>query len=235
MLSVKCLSCGKEFRTYPSNLARGCGKFCSKACHYKFHRGVNAPIPYSRVTKVCEVCGHEFTVKRSKNDTARFCSLRCMIQWRSSILRGENNPRYSPKTIRHCLQCGKSIEVSVNQAPRKVFCSRQCHGRWRNLHMKTKATKPELILAELLEKANIAHVSQKTIGNFKVDEFVPPGLIVEVDGEYWHNRNLTTIMEDKARQQYLEALNFKVLRFWAREILIKPAYCLKRIRYFLRS
>ena len=86
------------------------------------------------------------------------------------------------------------------------------------------------MLRELLDKANILHVYQKVIDEFKVDEFIPPNLVVEVDGEYWHNSNLERIMRDKARQQYLESFNFKVLRFRSKEILTKPAYCLRKIR-----
>lgn len=235
MVVVKCLNCGKEFKVYPSSLKRGAGKFCSKSCQYKFRRGINAPVPYSKVTKICEVCGKEFVVCRYKKDTARFCSRHCMLQWRSSIFQGKNNPHYKGKIIKYCLQCNKPIEVPINQAYRKVFCSRQCHGRWRALHIKNKATKPELVLSELLDKANIVHICQKAIGKFKVDEFIPPDLVVEVDGEYWHNSNLERIMKDKARQQYLESLSFKVLRFWSKEILAKPAYCLRKIRSSLTS
>lgn len=91
------------------------------------------------------------------------------------------------------------------------------------------------MLSELLNKTRVVHVCQKAIGRFKVDEFIPPNLIVEVDGEYWHNSSLERIMRDKARQQYLESLNFKVLRFWSKEILTKPAYCLRKIRSLLTS
>lgn len=36
-MEVKCLQCGSSFRTFPSRLKRGEGKFCSRACNAKYH------------------------------------------------------------------------------------------------------------------------------------------------------------------------------------------------------
>lgn len=33
------------------------------------------------ITKTCEVCGKEFTVRNYRKDTARFCSINCLNKW----------------------------------------------------------------------------------------------------------------------------------------------------------
>ncbi len=36
-MEVKCLQCESRFRTFPSRLKRGEGKFCSRSCNAKYH------------------------------------------------------------------------------------------------------------------------------------------------------------------------------------------------------
>lgn len=36
MLELRCEFCGKKFHTFPSKIARGCGRFCSHSCHTTF-------------------------------------------------------------------------------------------------------------------------------------------------------------------------------------------------------
>lgn len=48
------------------------------------------------ITKICEICGDEFKVKRCQSDQ-RFCSQKCMQKWQSENLVGENNSFYGHK------------------------------------------------------------------------------------------------------------------------------------------
>jgi hypothetical protein len=43
MLFKNCLVCKKKFRTFPSSVKRGDGKFCSQKCSQLYHTGKNHP------------------------------------------------------------------------------------------------------------------------------------------------------------------------------------------------
>lgn len=68
MMIVKCKQCEKEFRTYPSRIVRGRGRYCSKECQYQSMS--------NRIKKVCVMCEERFEVISSRKNQ-RYCSNRC--------------------------------------------------------------------------------------------------------------------------------------------------------------
>lgn len=76
-----CERCGAEFRTYPSEVKKGAGRFCSRTCA----RG-------GRVLRRCEYCGAEFLVYPSalKDNGGRFCSKSCAKR----PMRGPKHPSW---------------------------------------------------------------------------------------------------------------------------------------------
>jgi G:T-mismatch repair DNA endonuclease (very short patch repair protein) len=80
-------------------------------------------------------------------------------------------------------------------------------------------TKPELKMKELLDALGVAYVAQKIIHGFIVDFFLPSkNLIVEVDGEYWHGYP-NGLEKDRVRDEKLVTLGYKVVRFWAKDVM----------------
>lgn len=62
-----------------------------------------------------------------------------------------------------------------------------------------------------LDRLGIAYEHQHPIGRFFADFALPKyGLVIEVDGEYWHSKNPE---KDLARQKEIESLGWKVVRF----------------------
>jgi very-short-patch-repair endonuclease len=59
---------------------------------------------------------------------------------------------------------------------------------------------------------------QEPIGEYLIDFLLPNNLIIEVDGEYWHDfpegRD-----KDRIRDDILNSMGYKVLRFWANDVL----------------
>ena len=69
---------------------------------------------------------------------------------------------------------------------------------------------------------------QKNIGDFIVDFYCPAAkLVVEIDGGQHFTKNGR--LKDKARDQYLEGLGLKVLRFSGRDVFKKTEGVLERI------
>lgn len=70
-----CIVCGTEFLARPSDMKKGGGKYCSRACWN--NRG---PELTGRNRTTCEHCGRSFFSKPSRKDSGRgkFCSRKCM-------------------------------------------------------------------------------------------------------------------------------------------------------------
>ena len=69
----KCLHCGKEFRGHVNS------KFCSNACKSAYRRTTNA----DNVTRVCKVCGKEFSTNKYKSTMT--CSRSCANRMRKLL------------------------------------------------------------------------------------------------------------------------------------------------------
>ena len=107
----KCKGCRKPFKTKPSLVARGQGKFCSKACRDASQlRGVWVP---------CHVCTEEIWRRPCDFSNARthtfFCGPSCRSQWNEKVMpAGEQHPlwkggakSYRTRALKHYgLKCG---------------------------------------------------------------------------------------------------------------------------------
>ena len=85
-------------------------------------------------------------------------------------------------------------------------------------------------MQEGLKKQNIqfkTHVP--LLSKYQVDLFIKPNLIVECDGDYWHNL-LGAQEKDKKKDFRLKEAGYNVLRFWEHEILENKDTCLKLIK-----
>ena len=129
-----CEVCGKDFSTTTWEANKGWGRFCSHGCQSKWQSearsGENGPgWKGGKVTKVCEVCGKDFSVTPALAHTPRFCSSECFGRHRSENIRGENNPCWKEKIVKICEVCGKEFSVTPAKSHRK-FCSCECYGKW---------------------------------------------------------------------------------------------------------
>lgn len=79
---------------------------------------------------------------------------------------------------------------------------------------------------EVLEKLGIVFEKQKHIGPFFVDIFVPmENLIIECDGEYWHNLPGRP-EKDRKRDDYLKEKGFGVIHILEKDIRNNPRLAL---------
>lgn len=110
-----CKICGSEFYRKPSEIARGCGNYCSYECS-----NIGRTTGVTTVDKKCEFCGKEFQVKPAdiKRGRGHFCSPECA--W---------NARIRATTEQQCVQCGKTFHPEKRETNRGggKYCSRECY------------------------------------------------------------------------------------------------------------
>lgn len=110
---VKCKICGKEFRTIPSRIKEGRGKYCSPKCYYK---SIGETV-YCK----CKVCGKIFIIPLSAKERGRgkYCSKKCCY-----TINGEKHPLYNKVfTAEHCRK------ISINKIGNNSGAK---HPRWKN-------------------------------------------------------------------------------------------------------
>ncbi len=78
-IEVECNHCSKKFNVFPSDIARGSGKFCSRQCAFE-----NKKI---KMSVKCENCGNYYYVSPNRIGKTRFCSQRCFGFSQSERLR----------------------------------------------------------------------------------------------------------------------------------------------------
>jgi hypothetical protein len=89
-LIKKCECCGDSFRTKPSYVELGWGKYCSRACHHK-------KLKKGKVL-FCDLCNAETykspkSLKRSKSKKF-FCTKSCQTKWRNVQYIQEKHPNW---------------------------------------------------------------------------------------------------------------------------------------------
>jgi hypothetical protein len=88
MPNVECKICKNAFYIKPSHLARGWGKYCSKACQSKGQ--------LTGKYVLCAICSKEIwkmqkELRHSKSKNY-FCSKSCQTTWRNSVYVGTKHP-----------------------------------------------------------------------------------------------------------------------------------------------
>lgn len=97
------------------------------------------------LTKTCIVCGKPFHIgKKTKVDTAIYCSRKCKGTYRTQNYVGENGANFkNGNRVRMfkmtCSECGKEFNKEGCQAGKweKQFCSRKCQKLYYRKHNET--------------------------------------------------------------------------------------------------
>lgn len=107
-----CEVCGTSFWFYKSQQAES-RKHCSKECHRIAQN--EGEIPPSLT---CEICGSQYTRKKSEVENSRFCSAKCL---------DESKRRQVEK---ECECCHKTFSVNAHRSISARFCSEEC--KWKH-------------------------------------------------------------------------------------------------------
>lgn len=236
MRTITCIGCGKTVtrRMRPSQ------RYCSLDCYR------NGPRPQRETGehRACRQCGAEFYVTRHRVelDQGHYCSRRC---WATAAGSG--------KTEHVCKVCGKSFRWSPSRSLsghyRITYCSLGCRDadparRAMLLEMNTRMQRGRVTSAEaagyaLLDVLGMPYRRQEPFGGkFTPDAVIPDArLVVQFDGDYWHDRRGTSgeprirrrVELDRSQDRYVRACGWEVARFWATDLRDDPGGCLARL------
>lgn len=212
-----CLNCGTGF--HPRLKAKD-QRFCRIECRYEAKM---APM----VSIVCRGCGKRFAKKARLSTMRTACSVecrrkvdgtlhveckRCEKLFMSGREKGRPPRVHCSETCRRpvhlvkCRGCGNDFRATPSR--HRSFCSFSCYRAYCG------ETSIEKAMRECLTRLGLAFKTQVQIGRYSAD-FVLSGtrLVIEVDGEYWHNAE-----KDGHRDAYMGRLGWLTLRFAESEI-----------------
>lgn len=111
-INCTCEQCGKPFTRYPSEIKRGYGKYCCRACMDIGRQNLSI--------QICEQCKNEFraTGSAKRRNPGRFCSRECLFQ----------SMRTRIDCV--CLQCGNAFTTLPKEIKKGAgkYCSNECRG-----------------------------------------------------------------------------------------------------------
>lgn len=141
-----CKRCQKPFKTAPSEVAKGKGKYCSRECYNKARK--------NGIWLKCLVCGKAFRRTPSVMATRRatYCSRDCYNETRKRSVRKcatcgkpfearQDRGKYcsiecvavghaGPRNILECIVCHKMFSLPQRRGKPR-FCSKACQGKWQ--------------------------------------------------------------------------------------------------------
>ena len=263
---IKCDNCGKLFYRRQYHIDRqknkGQNNFCCPQCQKEYlHK-------QAFEVRVCEICGLEFEV--SKLSTQRFCSDQCQIQWQTTRTK-ELNPKFA-SILTPCTYCGIPHYVKPYKfnEQENFFCSIDCRQAWyaevysqreewreesrqRILSQLQNGcfdtdTMPQKIVNDILDELLVEYRREKPFEYYAVDNYLLNyGLIIEVQGDYWHANPLRytsslteaqyrRINRDKAKHSYVKRqYNIEILYLWEGDLIKRRDVCVELIKKYIAS
>jgi len=158
-------------------------------------------------------------------------------EWHKTNPVWNKGKKYSHKikpTKERCLKIAEKLKGNHNSRPwkDKVTDKHREIARKRRLKQRflKSDTKIEIKVQNLLKENGIEFKTQYPILNrYLADIFIKPNIVVEVDGDYWHNR-LENIYKDKLRDINMQTGGYKVVRLKEKEINNNLLNCLGKIK-----
>lgn len=248
-ISLICLYCGNKFKIPPHLKNR---KYCSKNCSYKGKIGNIR----KRVKIKCVECGDAFSVMPCRK--RKFCNKKCGYKNLSKARMGSGNPcfgkKYSLESRKRMSRdrkgrkmreetkkkIGKKNKISIKELWKNGDYKEKQLIAQRN-GMEKRPTKPEKIMINLIKENNLpfnyvgdgSFWVRKNEGCFNPDFInIKEKLIIEVFGDYWHNRE-DSKKRDKQRLKTYKRRGFKTIIVWEHE-LEETIQVIDRIVNFIR-
>src|SRR5208337_4729843 len=217
-------------------------KFSCKVCSKK---ATMLPERYLRVKKENRLCWCCELSAARRDSPIRFRSPEAIEKMKQSVRdRGVFIDKYEDRI---CPWCKNTFRVRLRSTgQRQKFCSDKCrladlnekgshqghHGYKGMLAVPMRDTKPEKLFKAYLDSKGISYTFQKKVGPFMFDFGLSNGILIEIDGDYWHynvNNPLITakpinakqtkkIARDKEKDEYCQKNSILLVRIWESEL-----------------
>ncbi len=210
---VTCIQCAAVFPLRRS-VAR-VQQFCSRKCFFAYDNPErrwwrNSPLAKNKITVQCASCQQPFETFPSRT-RRRFCSRECRSKLRITVT---------------CAWCGLVFDDFPSRSARR-FCSSSCSAIYGMVAWEKRRTPTgiEVRIDALLTTMRVAFISQKPLGTFMVDFYVPSArLVIECDGAYWHSLPVNQ-GRDARKDGWLRAHRYRVLRLTEYDINSDIDWC----------
>jgi very-short-patch-repair endonuclease len=124
---------------------------------------------------------------------------------------------------------GKSYEEVYGEAKAAEYKEKlRLASPQRLAKFKRKRTGPEKLVSNILTYLGVSYTEQTPLGYYTVDFLVPPKLVIQTDGDYWHgNPKVYSELSDAQRQRkrldascdsFLQHRGYTVLRLWEHDL-----------------
>lgn len=206
-----CIICHGKFQVKAYLVKQGFGVFCSRRCQNAIHRK-------QRISIICKQCGkpREVSPAIAKNNPS-FCSKKCSDDFMRDYV------------TRICRNCHRSFQIPTweTKKGKGSFCSRLCFIQYRGESTIEKRVR------YALQRSKIKFSQEVKIGAYRADFLLPElNLIIECDGEYWHDRKPGVTARDHRKTVFLQHKGYKVVRFPEQAIRKTP---IVRLQSFLQQ
>jgi very-short-patch-repair endonuclease len=238
--TIACAGCNVSFTKRCSPRTRYCSHPCALAATARRRR--------TGEDRSCKRCGSAFYVIRSRADIGEgvYCSLAC-----------HNAAQGDGKTDHVCKVCSGTFRWSPSRTAsgryNVTYCSLACRdadpdvlARLNRQNARQSRATPngvERAGYALLDSTGVPYRAQEVF----MDKFTPDAivdealLLVQFDGDYWHDRAGTStesrilrrVALDRSQDVYAAACGWRVLRLWEGDLRSDPAGCLAQIREHL--
>lgn len=140
--------------------------------------------------RICVQCGGPHS---RRGVATKFCSRKCFYESLRGIPFAQRQSPAKTQVDMNCKNCSSKFQIKLSAInPSGNFCGRQCSNTFNLDIFSTRfASRPsslEVILYDGLAAAGVEFESQRRIGPFVVDAYIPSSrTAIEVDGAYWHS------------------------------------------------
>ena len=180
---------------------------------------------------ICCYCNKECKSQNSHRNHERLCPnnpnrvyinrFKSKIPWNKGLTK--NDPRV--------LKNAQATSSSLKGKPGRVWTAEQklAHSQWRKQYHidhpeshpnrrlagnRAKMSYPEKVAYDWLTVNNVDFKHQQKVGNYYPDFVVNGNLIIEIDGEHWHNEE-----KDSLKDLFFEESGYTVFRIKAKEMI----------------
>ena len=177
---------------------------------------------------ICQYCQKECKNQNSHRNHERTCPKNEKRIYKNGMKGKTPWNKDLDKSDERVAKNGKAISKSISGKKRRPWTQERKYAKsvWRKqYHLdnpeahpnrklagnRSKISYPEQVAYDWLSKNNIKFEHQKKVGSYYPD-FVIGNIIVEIDGEYWHDEE-----KDKKRDSFLQQNGYKVVRISTKE------------------